>query len=112
MMLKKEELEKLAARHQAKADRAYQDYQATGITRYDRERRNNEDLADAFRAAANAAEEHQELGHLRGEVVYLASRADKAIHYNAERDELVTILNDLICYASVCCKYKKMEDTE
>ena len=49
------ELEKLAERYQQKADRAFENYQDTGLRRYDTERNNMEDLADALRMAANAA---------------------------------------------------------
>ena len=52
------ELEKLAERYQQKADRAFENYQDTGLRRYDTERNNMEDLADALRMAANAADEH------------------------------------------------------
>lgn len=41
------ELEKLAERYQQKADRAFENYQDTGLRRYDTERNNMEDLADA-----------------------------------------------------------------
>ena len=39
-MLSKAELEVLTEKYEAKAERAYQNYQETGISRYDRERRN------------------------------------------------------------------------
>lgn len=39
----KKKLMELAERYQCKADTAFQNYQETGITRYDTARRNNED---------------------------------------------------------------------
>lgn len=54
----KKTLETLAERYQKRADRAFENYQETGIKRYDTERNNMEDLADALRMAANAADEH------------------------------------------------------
>ena len=83
MQLSKAELGTLAARYQEKADRAYQNYQETGISRYDRERRNAEDLAEALRAAANASEEHSALSSLRAEFVWIAGKADAALAENA-----------------------------
>ena len=50
----KEKLMELAERYQHKADTAFQNYQETGITRYDTARRNNEDMAEALRMAASA----------------------------------------------------------
>lgn len=60
------ELEKLAERYQQRADRAFENYQETGIKRYDTERNNMEDLADALRMAANAADEHAAYVGMRG----------------------------------------------
>ena len=73
-----EKLYAMAERYQTKADRAYQVYQETGITRYDRERRNAEELADALRMAASAADEHTQLIGLRAELYSLAIRAQSA----------------------------------
>lgn len=56
----------LAERYQRKADTAFQNYQETGITRYDTARRNNEDMAEALRMAASAKEDHDRMIHLRG----------------------------------------------
>ena len=74
----REKLYTLAERYQSKADTAYNAYQETGITRYDTARRNNEDLAEALRAAAAASDEHNELLHLRGNMADLAVMAQRA----------------------------------
>ena len=71
----KKELEALAEKHQQKADKAYQNYQETGITRYDRERRKNEDWAEAFRMAAAATDDHQKVIHIRATLADLAAKA-------------------------------------
>lgn len=80
----KEKLYKLAERYQNKADTAYNAYQETGITRYDTARRNNEDLAEAIRAAAAASDEHNELVHLRGNMADLAGMAQRAKNSDEE----------------------------
>lgn len=92
------------------AAKAYYDYQETGVTRYDTKRRNAEDLAEAFRAAANAAEEHNALQTLRAEFVWHAQKADNALAVGANRDALAAILDDIIAYASYVCGYKRRED--
>lgn len=107
--LSREELGKLAAKYQEKADRAYQNYQETGMTRYDRERRNAEDLAEALRAAANAVEDKQALNSLRADVVWLAALADERIAEAAPREQLEAILQNLISVAAVKCNYKRRE---
>ena len=68
----------LAERYQRKADTAFQNYQETGITRYDTARRNNEDMAEALRMAASAKEDHDRMIHLRGVLSQLAWRAAEA----------------------------------
>lgn len=71
----KKKLMELAERYQCKADTAFQNYQETGITRYDTARRNNEDMAEALRMAASAKEDHDRMIHLRGVLSQLAWRA-------------------------------------
>ena len=71
----KEELIDLADKHQEKADKAYTNYQETGITRYSRDYRNSEDLAAALRMAANAEEDHRSLTSLRVDISRVASSA-------------------------------------
>lgn len=80
----KEKLYKLAERYQNKADTAYNAYQETGITRYDTACRNNEDLAEAIRAAAAASDEHNELVRLRGNMADLAGMAQRAKNSDEE----------------------------
>ena len=78
-MMSKAELEVLAEKYEAKAERSYQNYQETGITRYDRERRNAEDLASAMRMAASAERDYTKLVNIRGSVSMLASKAQLAL---------------------------------
>ena len=75
-MISKKQLFDMADECSEKAEKAYRNYQDTGISRYDRERRKNEDLSDAFRMAANAAEDHQALVHLRCNIANIASMTD------------------------------------
>ena len=91
----KAELEVLAEKYAAKAEKSYRNYQETGISRYNRDQRNAEELANAFRAAANAAEEHEELIGMRGELCLLANRAQKADTEEKARE----VLKELVSYA-------------
>lgn len=77
-MLSRKELEKLVEKHDAAAVRAYRNYNDTGIQRYDRERRKNEDYADAFRMALNAENDYTKLVQLRSDFVRLAGQARRA----------------------------------
>lgn len=97
----KAELEKLAEKHQAKADADYLNYQETGITRYNASRRKNEDMADAFRMAAATADEHHAYIAMKGQMANFVWRAKMAsdAETEEERDELVeAILRDLVSY--------------
>ena len=75
----KVEITALAERWQAKADRAMARYQESGLARHNREREQAEDLANALRIAANAADDHSELISLRGVVCCLAVKAHAAV---------------------------------
>ena len=74
-MLTNKELEAMIERYDAKAEKAYRNYQETGISRYDRERVRNEDLADALRMALNAADDHSAAVDLRRNLADLGHRA-------------------------------------
>lgn len=80
---------------QPRQKKAYRNYQETGISRYNRDQRNAEELANAFRAAANAVEEHEELIGMRGELCLLANRAQKADTEEKAR----AVLKELVSYA-------------
>lgn len=94
-MISKAELEVLAEKYAAKADKAYRNYQETGIARYNRERQNAEELFYAFQAAANAAEEHAALLGIQAEIHNLAVRA-----WRADTEEKArAVLKELVSYA-------------
>lgn len=97
----KAELEKLADQYQKKADKAYYDYQETGVTRYDTARRKNEDLAEAMRMAAAAKDDHEKLIHLRASILALVGKAE-SIRYAAEDQKearMKDIVNELLSLA-------------
>lgn len=97
----RKELERLAEKHQKKADTAYQNYQETGITRYSTTYRNNEDLAEAFRMAANAADDHAKLVALKGDLSQLAAAAVR-VKYAPEdlkQARMQSVMDDLLALA-------------
>ena len=94
-MMSKAELEVLAKKYAVKADKAYQNYPETGISRYSREYHNPEELFYAFQAAANAAEEHAALLGMQMVMHNLAGRAQKADTEEAAR----AVLEELVSYA-------------
>lgn len=109
-MIKKEELIKLIDKYDRQAEKAYMNYQETGIPRYDRERRNAEDLADALRVALGAADEHTAYINLKGEVIRLATRADRMTQEEIKAQELFSLLKDLISLAVMSCSYRRLEE--
>lgn len=100
-MLSKLELKSLAEKYEAKASRAYQNYQETGITRYYREHRNADDLASAMRMAASAERDYTKLVNIRGTVSMLASKAQSALKEPADKREaaMEKVLKDLVAMA-------------
>ena len=102
-MMEKTELEALADKYQKKADTAFYYYQETGMARYDREHCKNEDMADALRMAAQAAEDHHALIAIRGEMSILASAAERVRDYEGEgkQEKALEVLDDLIAVAKI-----------
>ena len=102
--MNKQEIEQLAERYQAKADRAYQNYQETGMSRYDRERRNNEDLATALRMAAAAHDDHARLISMRCDVAEIGAKAQNMLsaplHEKYTNGEVRTFLQNVVAIAS------------
>lgn len=102
--MKKADLERMADRFQAKADKAYQNYQETGTARYDREYRNYEDLAMALRMAASANDDHAQLISIRCDVAILGAKAEDLLAGDlsgAYRDGRVrSLLNDVAAIAA------------
>ena len=102
--MKKEDLERMADRYQAKADRAYQNYQETGISRYDREQRNYDDLAMALRVAASATDDHNRLISMRCDLATLAAKAKDLLAGDQLSHEFVagaaSLLENLVATAS------------
>ena len=83
-----------------KAEKAYRNYQETGITRYSREMRNNEDLADAIRMAARAADDSHKLVDLR---VTFSALADKARRLRSLQNspEVESFLKEVVAAARI-----------
>lgn len=100
-MLSKAELEALAEKYEAKAARAFQNYQETGISRYDREHRNADDLASAMRMAAQASDDYNSLSYLRVEVSLMAGAARTAMSEPEEKrsEAMEVVLKDLVSMA-------------
>lgn len=103
--MNKAELEKLAEKYQKKADNDYRNYQETGITRYGSSYRRNDDMAEAFRMAANAADEHREYVSMKGQMANFAWRA-KMISSPEKTDEEVAeltyaLIRDIVSYGKM-----------
>lgn len=101
----KVEIVALAEHWQAKADRAMERYQESGLARHNREREQAQDLADALQIAASAADDHSELISLRGAVYCLAVKAHAAVDAldvpdrAADRDILTDLARNVISTA-------------
>lgn len=99
-----DELLKMAERYDAKAAKAYFNYQASGMPRYDRERANAEDLADAMRIAAAAAEDHNKLLSMKADLADLAYKAELAKDSGIGFDQ---VLAGIVSLAELYTGYKR-----
>lgn len=82
----KEELREHAKRWQAKADRAFERYQETGTQRYYREYTNAEDMADALKMAADAADASAANIHIKAQLANFAYKAWLIGHTDEESE--------------------------
>ena len=103
--MNKADLERMADRYQAKADKAYQNYQETGTPRYEREYHNYDDLAAALRVAAGSKDAHDQLISIRCDLAILAAKAQNLLGSNSTGSTAEAkardILADLVATASV-----------
>lgn len=102
--MSKEELMKLAEKYQAKADADFQNYQETGMSRYGSSYRRNEELADALRMAAGAADEHHAHISMKAQMANFAWRAKAASVAETEekRSELTeALVRELVSYGKM-----------
>lgn len=99
----REELIKLADKYQSKADANFQRYQETGISRYGSSCRRDENIAEALRAAADAADEHQAYISMKAQMADFAWRAQTILHAaNNERETLVqSLVHDIASYGQL-----------
>ena len=102
--MKKADLERMADRYQARADKAYQNYQETGTPRYEREYHNYDDLAAALRVAASATDDHTQLISIRCDLAILAAKAEDLLNGDQLSHEFVagaaSLLENLVATAS------------
>ena len=113
MLLNKDELLKKANHYSELAAKAGHNYQTTGLSRYGRDRDNYEDLADVYRAASAASDDHNAVLSLRSELLTFASKFDKVI--TGERIDLLDLLQvakELISYVVITCSYKRIETSD
>ena len=101
----KVEITALAEHWQAKADRAMDRYQESGLARHNREREQAEDLAEALRIAANAADDHSELIGLHCSLILLTNKSHAVLNAldtpdrASDRDILTDLARNIISTA-------------
>ncbi len=96
----KAELKTLSERWRNKSESALERYQETGTQRYYREYCNAEDLADALKMAADAADAHADNIHTKAQLANLAYKAWLIEHTEEGEKAKKTeeLLTELISY--------------
>ena len=98
-MLSKSELEALAEKYEAKAEKAFEHYQETGVSRYGREYQNADDLASALQMAAQASDDHAGLIRLEADISALAKKAQEALRDEKRAEAMEAALRSLVSFA-------------
>lgn len=99
--MKQADIWKMAEKFQAKADKAFQNYQETGLTRYDTEYQRNDDVAAALRVAAGAADTATALVSIKGDLHMLGNAAARHITNESYKDpeKMRVFLADIVAVA-------------
>ena len=108
MLMNKDDLLKMAEKYREKADKAYRDYQETGMQRFQTAYRNAEDLADSIGAAADAVEDKQLLLAIKSEVIWYAHLFELAAE-KSEDTELKNLVKNFASMAASYCGYKRRD---
>ena len=105
-----EEMYKKAEHYDELAAKAAHNYQMTGLSQYSRNRKSYEDLADVYRVAAAASDDHNALLALRSDLITFASKFDNVITGESiDLLDLLQVAKELINYAVITCGYKRIE---
>lgn len=103
----KKRIEKLAHNFGVKAEKAYRNYQDSGVPRYDREYRNNQELADIMTMALSAVDEHNAYISMRCDLAQLAGKCEHALR---NPDEVASVLNSVVAVASAYGLYQRVRE--
>ena len=103
-MLEKNDLLKLADKYDALHRKNFIFYQQCGELKHLRASERYEDMADAFRTAANVADIKQKYHSLRASVSQYAAEGDKAI-YHDNVDDMKQVLRNIVTVAEMSCGY-------
>ena len=107
-MLEKKELLKLADKYEALHQKNFEMFQQCGEQKYLRAHERYEDMADAFRMAANAEEDFSQKTHFGTLITNFATRAAGAIRAN-DPTEMKAVLQDLVETAAANKLYWKRD---
>lgn len=107
-MLEKKELLKLADKYEALHQKNFEMFQQCGEQKYLRAHERYEDMADAFRMAANAEEDFSQKTHFGTLITNFATRAASAIRASTP-EEMKAVLQDLVETAAANKLYWKRD---
>ncbi len=100
---------KLADKYEALHKKNFNNYQECGEQKYLRTSERYEDMADAFRMAANAEEDYSRKTHYGMIITGFATRSAEAIRNGVSQDQMKSILFDLVDTAAKNKLYWKKE---
>jgi hypothetical protein len=110
----KKTIEAIRNKHQAIADRNFENYQMSGEPRYLRTNERESDLVDICNLALNAADTATSYGHLKADFADYANQAG-AILYSYDQDQAKQLLRNIYRHAVaiglIADKWKGWETT-
>lgn len=88
MIINAEKLDLMIQKYEKTAEKQFQNYQETGLRRYEREYENAQDLADTLRMARDATDDHTKMLNYQSTIAIWGSRA-QSIKDPAEAEQLI-----------------------
>lgn len=102
-----EEIMEVMDKYTKKADKLFNEFQQTGITRYYSQYRAADEIAEVCRLAAAARDDHYALASLRVNLCNLADMAERVIASRWNPEEARKVLKTVITSACLECNYTR-----
>ena len=109
MIIETKKLDELIQKYEKTAEKQFQNYQETGLRRYEKAYEDAQDLADTLRMARDAAEDHQKMLNYQSTISIWGSRAQSIKYPENDPEGAEQLIKDVAAMARVYGLLKREE---